>query len=605
MAALAQIDFQTLTARKFNTSPSNWEDQVLYFLLVDRFSDNQEKDYSPEGKTLPYNPFDNDNAVSNDAEAGIWRDAGGKWCGGNLKGITNKINYLKELGITTIWISPVFRQVTFEESYHGYGIQNFLETEPHFGTADDLKELADTAHLAGIYVILDIILNHTGNVFSYDGDLTSSENPVWSGQKYPVKGFNDSRGNPSIPFAPDSNLRSEDAVWPVEFQNPDTFTCKGKIRGWDNFPEFLEGDFESLKDITLGQGPVDNYTASSALIHLVLTYKYWIAFADIDGYRVDTVKHMDPGAVRYFVSCIHEFAQSIGKDNFYLIGEITGGRENAVNIMETTGLNAALGIDEIQDRMEFSVKGICPPAEYFNLFRNSILVGKESHTWFKDKVVTMFDDHDKVCKGNYKTRFCANHNGKELILNALALNVTTLGIPCIYYGSEQGFDGQGDNDRYIRESMFGGDFGAFRTKERNFFIQNTPAYTKLSQILGMRRSNIALRRGRQYLREISADGLTFAYPDFCGDSKVIQSVISWSRIMDTEEILLAINNDLNNDLSVWVTIDNGLHLTTDYFNCIYSSAGMQATPAKLKVEEKNGKAVFITVPKAGFVIYKK
>ena len=72
---------------------------------------------------------------------------------------------------------------------------------------------------------------------------------------------------------------------------------------------------------------------------------------------------------------------------------------------------------------------------------------KESHVWFRNKVVTSFDDHDQVRKGNNKARFCADKDADKVVLNVLALNATTLGIPCIYYGTEQGFDGHGDNDR--------------------------------------------------------------------------------------------------------------------------------------------------------------
>ena len=101
-------------------------------------------------------------------------------------------------------------------------------------------------------------------------------------------------------------------------------------------------------------------------------YKFWIAFADIDGFRVDTVKHMDLGATRFFTSVIHEFTQAIGKENFYLIGEITGGRGRAFETVEQTGLNAALGIDDIPDKLEYLVKGFRNPSDYFDLFRNSL-----------------------------------------------------------------------------------------------------------------------------------------------------------------------------------------------------------------------------------------
>ena len=254
-----------------------------------------------------------------------------------------------------------------------------------------------------------------------------------------------------------------------------------------------------------------------------------------------------------------------------------------------------MGIADIQTKMEFAVKGMVKPREYFDLFRNSILVGKESHTWFRNKVVTMFDDHDKVSEGENKTRFCADFNGEQLILNALALNVTTLGIPCVYYGSEQLFDGQGSgngSDRYIRETMFGGGFGAFRSKGRHFFNQQQMVYKELSKILAIRKERITLKRGRQYLRELSADGIHFGLPDFVGASTEIRSIIPWSRILGNDEIVMAINSDHLQPLSAWVTIDNELHNTNDKFTCIYSIDATQVG-ATSDVAEKNGKAIEI------------
>ena len=120
------------------------------------------------------------------------------------------------------------------------------------------------------------------------------------------------------------------AIWPKELQNPDAFTQKGKITHWDDYPEFLDGDFESLKDMHHGTGDVDDFRPSAALAAITQAYKYWIAVADVDGFRIDTVKHMEPGATRYFASVIKEFTMSIGKENFYLIGEITGGAAKSI-----------------------------------------------------------------------------------------------------------------------------------------------------------------------------------------------------------------------------------------------------------------------------------
>jgi len=98
-----------------------------------------------------------------------------------------------------------------------------------------------------------------------------------------------------------------------------------------------------LKDIRLGDGPIDDYFASPALVSLCQAYKFWIAYADVDGFRVDTVKHMDPGAARYFASVIHEFAQRNGKENFLPDRRDHRRRTRAFNTLELTGLDAALG----------------------------------------------------------------------------------------------------------------------------------------------------------------------------------------------------------------------------------------------------------------------
>jgi glycosidase len=201
--------------KKYNPSPSAWEDQVLYFLMLDRFSNAKENRYVGNdgqtvlhGTTPPFTLGDLGNATCTEEDAGVWREAGGKWVGGTLSGLTSKIGYLKRLGITAIWISPLFKQICFQETYHGYGIQNYLDVDPHFGTREDLKSLVATAHKHGIHVILDIILNHSGNVFAYNADRYPTQDwqgrtimdPRWDASSYTVRGFNDKSGNPALPF---------------------------------------------------------------------------------------------------------------------------------------------------------------------------------------------------------------------------------------------------------------------------------------------------------------------------------------------------------------------------------------------------------------------
>lgn len=616
---------------RYFPSPTHWEDETLYFLLVDRFSDGNESDYLDvngrrvtSGATALFTPADNGNAIEPRADSKIWRDAGEIFVGGNLRGLTSKLGYLRRLGITAIWLSPIFKQVKADNTYHGYGIQNFVEVDPNFGTRDELCKMVKTAHDNGIRVVLDIILNHTGQVFLYNPDRydTVDQNgnhfndPRWDGDPYKVAGFRDASGAASLPFATvktggNPDAFAEAAVWPAEFQDSTNFTQHGRISNFDYFPEFLDGDFFTLKDLhhgtrvmKAGQDQIDDYIVSPTLKFLCEVYKFWIAFADLDGFRMDTVKHMDPGATRFFAGVVHEFAESLGKDNFYLIAEITGGRTRAYDTQETTGVDAVLGIDDVQDKLEFLAKGFRSPTDYFDLFRNSLLVRKDSHVWFRDKVVTMTDDHDQIRKGQNKARFCATDRGKDLLIAMLGLNTCTMGISCIYYGTEQAFDGQGGgdgSDRYIRESMFGGKFGAFRSKDRHFFDEQTPAYRELSKILGLRAREPALRRGRQFLRQISGDGLNFGLPQMINGQ--IRSVVPWSRIFVDQEVVCAMNTDPDSSRSAWVTIDDSLHKIGDKLTCNYSSDAGQIG-GTVTAEARNGKAVQLTVPKGGFVVFK-
>ena len=632
--SLSEIDLKTMVqARNYHPSPTNWVDQVFYFLLPDRFSNDHERNYKDiAGNVVTHgsiekidrkNDFNSILHTGNPQDAQNWELAGEEWVGGKITGITSKIGYLKRMGVTTIWVGPIFKQVEFEETYHGYGIQNFLEVDPHFGTMDELKDMIKTAHNNGIYVFMDVIINHTGNVFGYKPDRYWTEDehgnlyldPRWDGQNYQVEGFNDHSGTASIPFNNSPTASDmKDAVWPLEFQNPEFYTQKGHISNYDYYPEFVEGDFKRLKDLYLRAGQteqvelseIDNYQPSDAMKALCKVYKYWIAETDCDGFRIDTVKHMDKGAVRYFTSVIHEFAQSIGKDNFYLVGEITGPLSYAYHIMQVTGINAAIGLADVQGKMEATVKGECSPNEYFSLFRNSLLVDKESHTWFRDKVLTMFDDHDKVRQRPVKSRFCAFEDQSivaPLVFNALALNLTTLGIPCIYYGSEQAADGEGGDDRYIREAMFGGKFGFFRSTDHHCFDEDYWVYQELAELTKIRSRFKALSRGRQYLREISGNGSDFGYPLKYGDK--LKSIVAWSRILADEEIVAAINTDMYQPTHAWVTIDNDLHQAGDRLTCLYCSTDKSRIGEKIDIVSKNGKAIELTMPAGGFALFRK
>ena len=626
--SLLDIDFASLRQRTFTPSPAAWEDQVLYFLLVDRFSDGNERgghldnDGRPvdAGKTPLYGA-DDPGSVDYDS----WLKAGGTWQGGTLKGLKSKLGYLKRLGVTALWVSPIFRQVAFDPtSYHGYGIQNFLNVDRHFGTREEFRDFVQVAHDHGIYVILDVIAHHTGNVFSYNPDRypvrdpatgQSWNDPRWDGKPYAVQGFHDRDGHPTIVAEPPDPAQLESVwpdsvLWPREFQNLRMFLRKGHITNWDYNPEYLEGDMFDLRTLDLWAEQEGQYrTVSSALACLVVTYCFWIAYADLDGFRIDAAKHMGIEALRTFCDAIREFAQSIGKERFLLAGEISGGRVLAWEVVEKTGLDAALGIEDVPGKLERMTCGYGEPADYFSIFRNWVLDDQSLHRWYRNSVVTLVDDHDQVRKGSAKCRFCGDSRFRDFAFNVVAAQLTTMGIPCIYYGTEQGFDSGGRpsaSDLVLRECMFGGRFGGKCTQGRHFFDEDAVFYKALAGLIALRQKLIPLRRGRQMLHEISGDGIAFGVPHLLGER--MRSIVGWSRLFVDQEILVAFSTDQEQPLTAYSTVAplRWFRSEGDRFSLIFWHAPHPAAPPPSEITaERRGErlVVRLVVPPAGFVMY--
>jgi glycosidase len=518
---------------------------------------------------------------------------------------------------------PLFRQVAFEPSYHGYGIQNFLDVDPHFGTREEFRGFVQAAHEQGIYVILDIIAHHTGNVFTYAADRYTTHDPAsgqwyndprWDGKPYAVQGFNDGEGRPTLPFdVPDGNRLEaswpDGAVWPREFQRPNLFLRKGHITNWDYCPEHAEGDMFSLKTLDLQVQWDGQYRqASSALACLSLVYCFWIAYADLDGFRIDAAKHMPQETLRAFCDVIREFAQSIGKERFLLVGEVSGGREHAWEVVEKTGLDAALGIEDVPGKLERMATGHCDPADYFSVFRNWVLDGQDVHRWYRNQVVTLVDDHDQVRKGIDKWRFSGDSHWRDLAFNVMAAQLTTMGIPCIYYGSEQGFDSGGrpnGSDLALRENMFGGRFGSMCSQGQHFFNEDGNLYRALTALIDLRKKLLPLRRGRQALHRISGDGVAFGLPHCLGER--MRSLVSWSRLLMDQEVLIAMNTDEAQPVIAFSTVAPTFRVEGDRFHLIFWHAPKSDSPppSSLTVERRSGLlSVQMTLPPAGFAIYR-
>lgn len=508
--SVTEVDFTPLGA--VHPSPTDWREQFIYFLLVDRFHNN--------AVTIPhYDP--------ETAKKGRDPEQGNIVQGGNLKGITAKLDYIRNLGTTCLWISPVIRnRRNYPYDYHGYAPQNFLDVDPRFGTLRDLQELIRQAHARGMYVIMDIVINHTGDNWTYEGNTGRPFNP--DGQ-HPFGAWR--RADGSTHGGP---LGEDDAVWPVEFQNPEWYKRRGEINDWMNPDQAVNADFLSLKTL--------NASRDDVIGALINVYKYWIAAADFDGYRVDAVKHVEDTSVAVFCNAIREYALSIGKENFFLFGEVVGDD----NIIERyLGRNAMVGgpmeplksLDACLDFPQYFVldeviKGLAPPSaliERFERLSSSYPDHGEASYYF----VTFVDNHDQMARP-YR-RFLHGNPFQQQAVQVIGYLLTSKGIPCIYYGTEQGFDGGGDTVSYIRECMFGGKWGAFDTTGCHFFNEQHPIYRTIKQIADIRAVEPALRFGRMYFREVSGDGVHFGR---CWDARC---TLAYSRVLDVDEIVVALN----------------------------------------------------------------
>ncbi|HWI53866.1 MAG TPA: alpha-amylase family glycosyl hydrolase [Symbiobacteriaceae bacterium] len=212
-----------------------WPDESIYFIMVDRFHNG---DPANDGRVNPADPK--------------------AWHGGDLQGVIDKLDYIKQLGFTAIWLTPIVKNDG--NDYHGYGAIDFFETDPHFGTVAKAKELVDKAHAKGLKVIWDVVVNHTG---------------------------------------PTS---------PLVREHPDWFHPKARITDWNDSRQIQEGWIYDLPDFDQSKPEVREY---------ILKYsRFWIEQTGADGFRLDTVKHVPPEFFAWYAQELQKI-----KPGFWLIGE--------------------------------------------------------------------------------------------------------------------------------------------------------------------------------------------------------------------------------------------------------------------------------------------
>ena len=524
-------------------SPADWRDHWIYFLLIDRFNNpNASPAHSPW-----------------DGEHGVFQ-------GGTFEGIRQQLDYVKDLGVGAPWLSPILKNCQYSPfTYHGYGIQDFLQVEPRFASdpqaarsnpelaENELCQLIDEAHARGIYVIFDIVLNHAGDVFEYEG--LGSEAP-WSSLRRTVRWRDENgRGRADWTVAPTSPA-ADAAVWPDELRHNHCFRQQG-------VGSEAGGDFASLKELVTEVQEVRNT--------LIRAYQYAIAKFDVDGYRIDTLKYIEPEFARIFGNAMREFALSIGKKNFLTFGEVYDDEDKIAGFIgrPITEAGDLFGADAALDfplffRFPGVAKGLRAgtppptPADIVHLFeyrkqaqRRILSTHGDSGRFF----VTFLDNHDQ------RNRFYFSqpddpHRYDDQITLATACLFTFQGIPCLYYGTEQGLHGSGGSDTAVREALWG---------VTNAFDRTHPFFQAAKQLSTVRASQPALRYGRQYFRPISGDGIHF------GVSRFPAGVLAFSRILNDQEIVIVANTNTDSAWQGEVLVDRALNPLGSLFGVLFSN----------------------------------
>jgi glycosidase len=538
--ALGEIQLPE-TGRYF-ASPADWRDHVLYYVLPDRFSDGQESKRPLVDRAA---------ARQSRPDWAKWMSSGNQWQGGNLRGVRSKLEYLRHLGVTTIWLGPVLKQRVNAQTYHGFAVQDFLDVDPRYGTRADLVDLVSDAHRHEMQVILTAVINHSGTNWVYPAGTPSSGPGSGGGvviaqytrTSYPF-GFWLTRDEAPLKGA---IAEPDDAVWPRELQEPEIYMRAGfgqlgetAIAG----SEGLRSDFLNLR----------KFRMSRALPFLTRVYEYWIALTDCDGLQIDAAAQLGTQATWTFSQAIRDYAQKLGKSNFLVMAEIAADVSRQEEFLENAALGARLDLSLLRS----TLKDVAQGARGYSSSLNNVPeaeagIARERGNGLR--VVTLIDDVDNIFVRG-RARFGAWAVSDHQVTAAAAFLLLTPGIPAIYYGTEQSLgsavpsvDG---SDAALRETMFGGTFGAFGTSGQHVFDETSPSYVRIAALVEARRKYAPLRQGQLAFRDVRTTKHDFG-TSFPGE------IVAWSRVQNGQELLCVVNTDGQHASSAEVAVDAGLN----------------------------------------------
>jgi len=564
------------------------ENEVFYFVLPDRFNDAD--------------PTNNTGGVPGDAlDHGYLPTDKGFYHGGDIRGIIERLDYIQNLGVTAIWMAPIFKNRPVQgdgtipgssAGYHGYWITDFTSVDPHFGTNEELRELVDAAHGRGIKVFFDIITNHTADVIDYaEGtyDYISKQQEPYrdaSGNEFDDRDYAGTDTFP--PLDPDISF----PYTPV-FRTPEDATVKVPV--WLNDPTYYHnrgdstfsgenseyGDFVGLDDLF-----TEHHVVVDGMIDI---YETWVRDIGIDGFRIDTAKHVNMEFWQEFSPALLEEAAAQGNPDFFMFGEVFSSSVPFVSQYATEGTLPATLDFPFQERARAFASQSGPTRDMAELFaEDDYYIDADGNAY---RLPTFLGNHDMGRIGFFLTEDNPGASAEELLARdklVHALMYFSRGVPVIYYGDEQGFTGDG-GDKDAREDMFGSQVASYNdnnligtdsTTATPSFDESHPMYLALQEFAEIRSEHEALQSGAQIQRYSS---------DQAG-------ILAFSRIASEGhkqfEYVVAFNNAETEQTATFDTFQHN-----GKFNPVYASSNQA-----LRTDHDG--QLTLTLPPLSFAIYR-
>ncbi|WP_055604298.1 pullulanase-type alpha-1,6-glucosidase, partial [Streptomyces aureus] len=545
--------------------------EQFYFVLPDRFANGDTSN-------------DRGGLTGSRTQTGFDPTDKGFYQGGDLKGLTERLDYIKGLGTTAIWMAPIFKNRPVQgegkdasAGYHGYWITDFTQVDPHFGTNEDLEKLIAAAHRKGMKVFFDVITNHTADTVDY-AEQKYGYRPKGA---YP---YLDKDGRPfddrdaigkvdagSFPYTPVGSTEKADTKVPAWLNDPTMYHNRGDSTWVGESAEY--GDFVGLDDLWTERPEVVDGMRK--------IYEKWVRDFKIDGFRIDTVKHVDLDFWTQWATALDAYARKQGREDFFMFGEVYSADTAVTSPYVTRGrLDATLDFPFQDAARAFASQG----AGADRLAK----VFAEDYRYTTDKAnayeqVTFLGNHDMGRIGTFLKQDNPNASDTELVRRATLANelmFLSRGNPVIYYGDEQGFTGPG-GDKDARQTLFASktadyldddQLGTDRTHATDAYDPTHPVYTSVAALSKLTRDNPALRDGVQ--QERYAEGSVYAF--------------SRTDTKTRTEYLVA-TNSATTDRTVTVPVDSAA------FRALYGGKGA--------VTANDGK-VTVTVPALSSLVLK-